>query len=82
MRADPAWATRLGDGRQGDPLLDASPVAIASRHDAARRDRAQARAIRRDALAAKDRVCLGLVIDRLDDFLRTGPFVGVRSMRR
>ena len=80
MRTYPEWATFLGDDRYGDRLRDASREAIAARFDAARRDLAQARTIRRDALSAKDQVSLDIFIYDIDDFLLMEPFVGFRSM--
>ena len=80
MRTYPEWATFLGDDRYGDRLRDASPETIAAEYDSARRDLAQARAIRRDALSAKDQVSLDVFIYNIDDFLLMEPFVGFRSM--
>jgi len=80
MRTYPEWATFLGDERYGDRLRDASPEAIAAEYNAARQDLAQARAIRRDALSAKDRVSLDVFIYNVDDFLLMEPFLGFRSM--
>ena len=80
MRTYPEWATFLGDDRYGDRFQDASREAIAANFDAARRDLAQARTIRRDALAAKDQVSLDVFIYDIDDFLLMEPFIGFRSM--
>lgn len=80
MRTYPGWATFVGDDRYGDRLEDASREAIAANFDAARRDLAQARAIQRDLLSAKDRVSLDVFIYNIDDDLRMEPFVGFRSM--
>ena len=80
MRTYPEWATFPGDDRYGDRLRDASPETIAAEYDSARRDLAQARAIRRDALSAKDQVSLDVFIYNIDDFLLMEPFVGFRSM--
>ena len=80
MQTYPEWATFVGDDRYGDRLSDASREAIAANFDAARRDLAQARAIRRGALSAKDQVSLDVFIYDIDDFLLMEPFVGFRSM--
>jgi len=80
MRTYPEWATLLGDDRYGDRLEDASREAIAANFDAARHDLAQARAIRRDALAPKDQVSLDVFMYDIDDFLLMEPYVGFRSM--
>lgn len=80
MRQSPEFATNVGDPRYGDRLTDASPEAIAARYASARRTLAEARAIRRDALAPGDQVSLDLFIYDLDDFLLLEPYPGFRSM--
>lgn len=80
MRTYPEWATMVGDHRYGDRLRDASPEAIAAEFDGMRIELAQIRAIRRDALSAKDQTSVDVVSYALEGFLRMEPFVGFRSM--
>ena len=80
MKTFPEWATYLGDNRYGDRLEDASPAAIAANFAEMRRALAQARALRRTGLAAKDRTSLDVFIDQYEDRLRLEPFAGFRSM--
>ena len=80
MRSYPEWATHSGDHRYGDRLCDASREAIAADFEAARRERVQALALRREALSPKDQTSLDVFIHGLDEKLRTEPFVGFRSM--
>ena len=80
MRRHPEWATYVGDHRYGDRLGDASPEAEAEAYAAARRQLAQARAIRRDALPAKDRTSLDIFIHQLESELMFEPLVGYRRM--
>ena len=56
LQQDPEWATSLGDHRWDDRLVDASPEAVARRHE---HERAQLKALRRvdaDALTGEDRI--------------------------
>jgi uncharacterized protein (DUF885 family) len=80
MQTYPEWATFVGDHRYGDRLHDASPAAIAAEFDAARQALAQARAIPRQGLSARDRTSLDIFVHELEERLRTEPFVGYRSM--
>lgn len=80
MRTFPEWATFVGDHRYGDRLRDASREAIAAEFDALRNELAQARAIRRDALSARDRTSVDVLVHGMEDFLRMEPYVGFRSM--
>ena len=80
MQTYPEWATFVGDHRWGDRLHDASPAAIAAEFDAARQVLAQARAIPRQGLSARDRTSLDIFVHGLEERLRTEPFVGYRSM--
>ena len=80
MQTYPEWATFVGDHRYGDRLHDASPAAIAAEFDAARQALAQARAIPRQDLSARDRTSLDIFVHGLEERLRTEPFVGYRSM--
>jgi uncharacterized protein (DUF885 family) len=63
-RRFPEFATFRGDHRFGDRLTDRSREGRAAHDAAARAFLAEARAIRRDALAPRDRVSLDLFIDR------------------
>ena len=80
MQLHPEYATYLGDHRYGDRLHDASPATLAADYAAARAALAQAQVIRREALAAKDRVSLDIFIYNLNQQLRFEPFVGYRSL--
>jgi len=80
MQLYPEWATYVGDHRYGDRLRDASPEAIAADYAAARRTLKAAQGIRRDALAAKDRISLDIFIYQLEEHLRFEAFRGYRSM--
>lgn len=63
-RLIPEWATFRGDRRYDDRFSDASPAGIAELEAWGRRSLAEARTIRRDALAPVDRVSLDLFIER------------------
>lgn len=63
-RLFPEWATFRGDRRYDDRFSDASPAGIAAVDEWGRRNLAEARAIRRDALAPVDRVSLDMFIER------------------
>jgi uncharacterized protein (DUF885 family) len=63
-RLFPEWATFRGDRRFDDRFSDASPEGIAAQDAWGRRQLAEARTIRRDALAATDRISLDLFIER------------------
>ncbi|HSQ71711.1 MAG TPA: DUF885 domain-containing protein, partial [Rubrivivax sp.] len=80
MQTYSEWATFVGDHRYGDRLHDASPAGIAAEFDAARQALAQARAIPRQGLSARDQASLDIFVHRLEEQLRTEPFVGYRSM--
>ena len=80
MKTYPEWATFTGDNRYGDRLHDASREAIAAEFAATRRTLADAQAIRREGLSAKDQVSLDIFIYQLNEALRFEPFVGFRSM--
>ena len=80
MRTHPAWATYNGDHRYGDRLQDASREAIAAEFAATRSELAQAQAIPREALSAKDAASHDIFIHRAEEQLRMEPFVGFRSM--
>lgn len=80
MRVFPEWATSVGDHRYGDRFRDASSAGIAAMFEGARRDLAQYRTIRREALSARDRISLDVVVHSIEDNLRMEPFVGFRSM--
>ncbi|HSM22226.1 MAG TPA: DUF885 domain-containing protein, partial [Rubrivivax sp.] len=80
MKTYPEWATFVGDHRYGDRLHDASAAAIAAEFDASRQALAQARAIPRAGLSGIDRASLDIFVHRLEEQLRTEPFVGYRSM--
>ncbi len=80
MRRHPSWATYTGDRRYGDRLDDASPEAEAAAYDQARRQRAQALAIRRELLSDTDRSSLDLFLHQLNEELLFEPLVGFRRM--
>jgi uncharacterized protein (DUF885 family) len=79
MKTYPEWATYVGDNRYGDRLDDASPEAIAAAYATARRDLAEAQAIRAEQLSAKDRVSLEIFVLQLQEQLRFEPFLGFRT---
>jgi uncharacterized protein (DUF885 family) len=76
----PEWATYRGDHRFGDKLTDMSAAAIAARDARVLRTLEQARAIRRDALAATDRVSLDLFIERAQRNVDMAAFPGYRTL--
>jgi uncharacterized protein (DUF885 family) len=80
MQAYPEWATYAGDHRFDDRLYDASPANIAAGYARARRELAQARAIRREALSPVDRASLDIFKLEREETLLFEPFVGFRSM--
>ena len=79
-RLYPEWATWRGDHRFGDRFSDASPAGRAAQEAQTHQWLAQARAIRRDALAPTDRVSLDMFIDDLEQDVALFPYVGYRRM--
>ena len=79
-RLYPEWATWRGDHRYGDRFSDASPAGRAAQEAQTLLWLAQARAIRRDALASTDRVSLDMFIDDLEQDVALFPYVGYRRM--
>jgi len=80
MRRHPEWATYLGDNRYGDRLGDESPEQEVNDKATTRSWLAQARAIDRQALDAKDRTSLDLFIHGLEERLLFEPLVGYRRL--
>lgn len=80
MRRYPEWATYVGDHRYGDQLHDATPENEVAGYAATRRYLEVARTIKREALAAKDRVSLEIFIHLLQQDLLFEPLVGFRRM--
>jgi uncharacterized protein (DUF885 family) len=79
-REFPEWATYRGDHRQGDKLTDMSAAAMAARDARVLQVLEQARAIRRDALSATDRVSLDLFLERAQRSVDLAAFPGYRTM--
>lgn len=77
-RLFPEWATFRGDRRYDDRFSDASPAGIAAQDEWGRRNLAEARTIRRDALAPVDRVSLDMFIERAERQLALQAFEGHR----
>lgn len=77
----PEFATYRGDYRYNDRLTDLSPEAIAAADARVAVDLEEARAIRRDALGATDRVSLDMFIGGQERQLAQQAFPGWRSLR-
>lgn len=77
----PEWATFRGDLRYDDRLTDNSEAAIAAWDARVRAWLGQAQAIRRDRLAAGDRLSLDLFVERLRDEVEMQQFTGFRDLR-
>jgi len=80
MRIYPEWATYVGEHRYGERLFDASPEGRAAEFTRARSALAQARALRREALAPQDQTSLDIFILQQEETLLFEPFVGFRSI--
>lgn len=77
-RLFPEWASFRGDRRYDDRFSDASPAGIAAQEAWLDRHLAEARTIRRAALAPVDRVSLDLFIERGERQLEMRAFEGHR----
>ncbi|MDP3618455.1 MAG: DUF885 domain-containing protein [Ramlibacter sp.] len=79
-RRFPEWTTYRGDYRYNDRLTDQSPEAVAAWDAQNRAWLAQARQIRRDRLAAGDRLSLDLFISNHERYVERQSWTGYRCL--